>query len=106
MTYALEYARNKPFYHDLLHHKRWILNYTLWAGRSILEDTSNRLLHRSPSHVDLREQRRARNGIWPYPIPPETHCVRTAAHYKSEDFHRYEESVQGFRQRYAVEGTV
>ena len=105
MTYAFEYARSPTFYRGLLYHKRWLLNYTLWAGRSIIDDTFNRLFHRSSLHVDPREQRRSRDGIWPYPLPTETHCVRTAAHYRPEEFRRYEDSVDAFRQRYAVDGT-
>ncbi len=105
IAYALEYDRTSTLLRGLLHHKRWLLNYTLWAGKSILDDTFNRLLHRGSTFVDTREQRRLRDGIWPFPRPPETHCVRTAAHYKPEQFGRYEESVASFRQRYAVDGT-
>ena len=78
VLYLLQYARDPAMVRQLLRTHDWTINYVLWAGRQIVKDFSNRYLPGSESKhpVDSRAQREGRHGIWPYPLPPETDCVR------------------------------
>lgn len=105
LTYAFEYARTKTFYKGLLHHKKWVINYALWVGRALIQNLIDQISGPHAAHPNPRDQREARNGIWPYPVPPETHCGRTERNYKPEDFRNFGSSAQEFWQKYSTGGT-
>jgi len=86
----------------------WVVDFSLWAGRQMVKDLLNRYLpgRGSKTEVDTRAQRESRNGMWPYPLPPETECVRTVLHLDPKSVGRYADSVAEMRRVYGVEGTT
>jgi hypothetical protein len=73
----------------------------------VLEDLQAQLTaaSRAKANMDTRTQRNSQNGVWPYPLPAEDHCVRTARHYDPASVARHADSVEAFRKAYAVGGT-
>ena len=104
MLYILQYDHGPEILQGLRHRPRWLLDFTFWAGQSILEYESKQLLpwtHRR--YIDTRKQRADRNGMWPYPLPPEVDC-----NYSKPDPDipvGTAEDVAAIRNRYAIDGT-
>jgi len=108
VLYLLQYDRSRDMLHGLLSRPKWLVDFDLWAGRGIIRDFLNRYIpgvNTKPA-VDTRVQRDSRHGIWPYPLPPETNCVRTAYHLGPEVIQRYADSVDKMRNLYSVDGTT
>jgi hypothetical protein len=106
--YLLQFARDPTMIRQLLRTRDWALNYVFWAGRQIVADFSNRYLlgNSSTPSVDARTQRDSRYGYWPFPLPAETKCVRTAFHLHPADIRSYPDSVAEMRKIYNVQGTT
>ena len=106
VLYGLQYDRSLEFYRGLLLRPVWLVNFTVWAGQSILDDW---LAHHEPGphppDVDTRAQRASQNGRWTYPLPPETACVRTGSYIDPSLFGRYAASTDTMRKRYGTDGT-
>jgi hypothetical protein len=107
MIYAFEYDRTEEWYRGLLRHRQWLLDFVIWSGHAILQDGLDRFTAagRAKVSVDTRAQREGENGVWPYPRPPETYCVRTAYHMTPAMIVRYADSVETMRRLYSVDGT-
>ena len=106
ILYGLQYDHSKAFAIGLLKHPHYALKFSIWAGHALLEDVLLKATHRSKPWVDTRTQRDSRNGIWPYPLPAETHCVREDA---SVDLHLLQgdqAGVDAFRSAYGKDGTT
>jgi hypothetical protein len=108
VLYALQYDRSRAMYRDLLRRQRWVVDFDLWAGCGLIRDFLDR---HSPGNgakpsTNPRAQRDSRHGIWPFPLPPETHCVRTAYHLGTDSVGRYADSVAEMRKIYGVGGTT
>jgi hypothetical protein len=108
VLYMLQYDRNREMLRGLLRRRRWVVNFDLWTGRQIVKDFLNRCLpgRNFKVPVDARAQRDSRHGIWPFPVPPETDCVRTAYHLLPSEFARHADSVAEMRSIYGVDGTT
>lgn len=108
MLYAMQYDRGNGFYHALAHRSDWALKFDLWAGRQMIQYFLETIHLRSQAGkaTDPRAQRAARRGIWPYPLPPEDHCVRTAYHIDPSSIERHEQSVAKMRSLYGGNGTT
>jgi hypothetical protein len=108
VLYLLQYDRSVEMVRGLLRRPDWLVKFDLWAGRQMVKDFLNRYLPGSGAKAaaDTRAQRDGRHGMWPYPLPAETECVRTAKHYDPKTFGRYADSVAEMRGLYAVHGTT
>jgi hypothetical protein len=104
MVYAFQYDHDPEMVRGLLRRPTWVLNFALWAGKSILEHELKQLsLWSRRTEVDTRKQRADRDGIWPFPLPPEASC-----NYNRTDpttIERDTEDIAATRRRYGVDGT-
>jgi hypothetical protein len=104
MIYALQYDHGGEMLRGFLRRPTWVVNFMFWAAESMLENQWRQLLPgRRRVDVDTRKQRADRDGIWPFPLPPEVHCD-----YSGPDPHpvaRNAADVAETRKRYAVDGT-
>lgn len=107
MIYAFQYDRAGEWYRGLLRHRQWLLDFVIWSGHAILQDALDRHMpwNRAEVSADPRVERDRENGVWPYPLPPETHCLRTAYHLTPAMIGRYAGSVETMRKLYDVDGT-
>jgi len=108
MLYALQYLPNRELYRLFLRRREWFLDFDIWAGRQLISDFLSRYVPGGGHHssIDTREQRDSRHGVWPYPLPPETTCVRTEYHLDPIGMSRYGDSVTKMRELYGVGGTT
>ena len=92
----------------LLKRRKWVVDFGLWAGRLTIKNFLHRYLPGldSESAIDTRAQRDARHGIWPYPEPQQTNCVRTLSSLEPGEATRDADSVAKMRNLYSTEGTV
>jgi hypothetical protein len=104
MIYVLQYDHGREMLQGLKHRPRWLMDFTFWAGQSIVENELKQLLPWTRRvNVDTRKQRADRDGMWPYPLPPEVNC-----NYSKPDLNipaGNAEDVAATRTRYAVDGT-
>jgi len=107
VLYLLQYDRSRDMLHGLLSRPKWAVDFDLWAGRGIIKNVLDRYVPgvNTKATIDTRAQRDSRHGIWPYPLTPETECVRTARHYNPDSFLRFADSVSKMRTLYSREGT-
>jgi hypothetical protein len=106
VLYGLQYARNRTLALGLLRHPWWLMKFAIWAGHAMLADTANRLDGElGNARGDPRSQREERLGIWPFPLPSQSGCWRTAMHIDPASIGRYAASVADFRERYGRDGT-
>jgi hypothetical protein len=105
IAFGLQYERTWSFYKGLLKHPKWLLKFDLWAGQMVLANFANHMPWMHAKSVDTRAQRAEGGGIWTYPLPAETYCVRSSEHVNRDYIFRYADSVNEFRQRYGVDGT-
>ena len=106
MIYGFQYDRDSDFLHGLLKHLTEVRKFDILAGHALIADVVDfhlPFISRSKPE-DARAQRDSRMGIWPYPLPPETQCVRGEPE-DLDSYKRDEKSVAAMRERYAVEGT-
>jgi hypothetical protein len=108
VLYMMQYDRTREMLWGFLLRRKWVVDFDLWAGRQIVKDFLDRHLpvRKSNASIDIRAQRDGRNGIWPYPSPPETDCVRAALHQIPSDFARHADSVAMMRSTYGADGTT
>jgi hypothetical protein len=104
MIYALQYDHGREMLKGFRRRPNWVMNFVFWAAESMLENQWKQLLPwtRKPD-IDTRKQRADRDGIWPFPLPPEVNCD-----YSGPDpspVVRNAEDVAETRKRYAVDGT-
>jgi hypothetical protein len=76
MLYALQY-RDHEVYRGLLRKRKWVVDFDFWAGRQMVKEFLKRYLPGGDSKpaTDTKAQRESHHGNWPYPLPPETHCM-------------------------------
>ncbi|HSY34676.1 MAG TPA: hypothetical protein VK814_02885 [Acidobacteriaceae bacterium] len=104
MLYAFQYDHDPAIVHGLLHRPMWVLNFTLWAGKSIFEHELKQLFPSSRGvEVDTRKQRADRHGIWQFPFPPEVSCNYTR--HDPRTVKRDAAGAAATRKRYGVDGT-
>ncbi len=77
----------------------WTAKYVTWEVKALLDGLRDGVLGINTRGVDVRRLREQRNGQWPFPLPPQTHCVRA---YNLYPVQRWEENVKSFRQKYAT----
>jgi len=108
VLYALQYDRGRQLFIGLLQRPGWVVRFGVWAGHAIIEDFWNRHFYRAEStaSVDQRALRDDRHGIWQFPLPPETGCVREALHMNSGKVERFADSVAQMQKIYGTEGTT
>lgn len=106
MLYLLQYDRNRANYRTLWHHKQWLLNFDFWVGRQLVQELVGQLPGFRKHVVDARKQRAEHGGVWPYPLPAEDHCVRTAYHINPADVQYDAANVDEMRRTYGVDGTT
>jgi hypothetical protein len=108
MLYLAQYDLTRQTLLGFLRKRDWTVHYDLWAGRQIISYFTQRLVFwkKIKPAIDTRAQRDARHGIWPYPFPPETKCVRTAENHDPKEFQRYADAVARFRSIYSIDGTT
>lgn len=107
MIYGFQYDRDPDFIHGLLKHSTLVRKFDILAGHALIADVVDYhlpFLSTRSKPEDARTQRDSRMGIWPYPLPPETHCVRGGPD-DLDSYKRDERSVTAMRERYAVDGT-
>lgn len=105
VLYALQYDRDVKMLLKLHH---LLIDFDMWAGRSMILDALERLhLADEPrKSIDARAQRDSRNGIWTFPLPPQTQCIRGMYHIKPSDIRPSPESVAKMRRLYDTQGTT
>jgi hypothetical protein len=108
VLYLLQYDRSHEMMRELLGRRDYLLKFDLWAGHQMIREFLNRYTpgRNAMALVDTRAQRDSRNGIWPYPLPPETQCVRTAYRLPPGIFQRYADSVAKMRTIFGVDETT
>ena len=119
IAYALQYDHSRSMLLRLSRRGGWqvkmqdklgvpMIVFDLWAGRMMILDLLERLHVASEPHSTLnsRAQRDARQGFWPYPLPPETHCIRQTYGMMAKDFQSYPDSVAKMRSLYTVGDTT
>ncbi len=107
MTYGLDYLPRAQFLKNLLLRRpTWFVRYSVWAidalGNGLYDEFNGKARHQ----IDARVQRAQRNGQWPYPLPPQTQCVRGALHLTPDAVLRWQADVEGFRRRYSTAQTT
>jgi hypothetical protein len=105
-VYAMQFGERRQLLLFLLRHPNNMVKYSIWVLQSLADGVVDELNGKARHQIDARAQRSAHMGQWPYPLPPETHCVRTAMHYKAEEMKRYEASVDAFRRKYSTPATT
>ena len=105
MTYAFTYERTPLFFKGLLRRPWWVLKYSLSVGEQVINYFVGRYVLRNHHlDADTRAQRDSHNGLWAFPLPPETHCVRGLLPDGFEQ--RHADQVAAIRQRYETGGTT
>jgi len=104
VLFALHNQAGLTLYKALLKRPMWLVKFGVWAGNRVFNYYSDKYLFLVPhSVVDTRSERAQRDGIWPFPLPAETHCVATKLH--RDPTLRHADSVAAFRRKYGVDGT-
>jgi len=104
VLYALQYDRNKKLYRKLLTRPDWLFKFGIWSAHAMVLDF---LQHHFPGQatpppLDYANVRAQRNGQFPFPVPPETKCMREDS---PDSIGRYADSVSAMRSHYGVQGT-
>lgn len=106
MMYGLQHEHNLNFMGNLLLRPVWLAKFSVWAGYSVLRDMTARAMGDSPTaHADSRAQRASLNGLFPFPLPPQTHCVTTTVLLNPTSIAANARNIEAMRQRYSVDGT-
>ncbi len=104
MIYVLQYDHSREMLQGLRHRPRWLLDFTFWAGQTVLEYELKQLLPWTRRvNVDTRKQRADRNGFWPFPLPPEVNCNYSKPNPAVATGNA--DDVAATRRRYGVDGT-
>jgi len=108
VLYALQYDRGLQLYMGLLRRPNWVVRFGVWAGHAMVEDFWARHFYRGEAKVavDQRALRDGRLGLWQFPFPPETDCVREALHINPTKVERFADSVALMQRIYGVDGTT
>jgi hypothetical protein len=108
MIYAMQYDHGPEMIRGLLLRPEWVARFTIWAGHGIVDSYLGKALGgKDPKPgMNSRAERDGRGGIFPFPLPPETSCVRTALYIRPSDIGRFADSVAEMRKLYGVEGTT
>lgn len=108
VLFAAQYDRSRDMMVGLSRRAEWLIEYDLWAGRMMLLDALGRIFPRKDGKAvpDTRAERAAHAGYWPYPLPPETRCVRTDRHLDPKNIGRYAHAVAKMRDLYNTGGTT
>jgi hypothetical protein len=105
MIYALQYDHGREMLHGFRRRPSWVVNFVFWAAENILENQWKQLLPWTRrADIDTRKQRADRDGIWPFPLPPEINCDYSAL-APGAVVERNAVDVAETRKQYAVEGT-
>ena len=104
--YAMQFGERRQLLHYLGRHPKLMATYSTWVLQSLADGAVDEITGKARHQIDAREERDARMGQWPYPVPPETHCVRTEYHITPDQIGRYEPSVAAFRRKYTTPQTA
>jgi len=104
MIYALQYDHGREMLQGFRRRPTWVVNFMFWAAENMLENQWKQLWPWTRRvEVDTRKQRAERDGIWPFPLPPEVNCDYSRP--ESGTVARNAADVAETRERYAVDGT-
>lgn len=105
-VYAMQFGERRQLLRYLARHPKLMAKYSIWVLQALADGAVDEVTGKARHQIDARVQRDARMGQWPYPVPPETGCVRTAYHITPDQIGRYEGSVAAFRRKYTTPETT
>lgn len=103
MTYVAQFENHPRMWWMMARKLRWLPKQSAWALTSVADDELTRLEGKQ-KNFDAQRYRDERLGWFPYPEPPETHCVRGAM--KPGEIIRWADSVAAFRKKYSTPQTT
>lgn len=80
---------------------QWTAAYIPWVMSSVLQGVEQHVMSHQTAY-DPRRVRDLNHGQWPFPKPPEEHCMNAQIPFTAR---RWEQSVLAFRQKYASAAT-
>jgi len=107
VIYAFEFVRGPSLWKHMLLKPTWSFNYSAWVAHQLAIDAFQQSTgtYAQRWKGDLLETRNSHMGMWPLPLPPETHCVRPDPITGMRDHSQNAANEADFLRRYAVDGT-
>lgn len=106
VIYGLDYLNRRTFVPQLLRRPTWVLSTLVWSLHGLIEGLQDGLAGTSRNQTDARQMRLDHQGQFVFPLPPETHCVRSAFHLTPGQVNPYEDDVMAFRRKYSSARTT
>ncbi len=103
VSYSLQYMNRGAVRRWLTVHPYYAFEYATWIVQSFMDEVIDKLAGKRK--VDVRRDRAAARGLWQFPLPAETHCLRNNTFTNTASVQRNPESVKEFRRRYTTPET-
>lgn len=105
-VYAMQFGERRQLMRFLMRDRKLLVKYVIGILQNLADGAVDEVTGKARRQIDARTERDARMGQWPYPLPPETRCVRTDYHISPAEIGRHEESVAAFRRKYTTPETA